>query len=211
MNKIKKRKENSISSLLKNGIFTNNPLLVALMGVCPALAISTSVYNGIAMGAVVTAVLLLSNLTVSLIRISIPEKVRIPIYMIVIAGYVTAAELLLKAFLPEVDNALGFYVSLVVVNCVVLSRCEQHAGSNKVFRSLIDAFANGIGYTLALVVLSAIREILGSGEILGFDFAQYIGFKPMSIMVLPAGGFLVLGFLCALLKKIRMNKEGKNA
>ncbi len=207
----KNKKEKQFSKIFKEGIFTKNPLLVALMGVCPALAVSTSVINGVAMGVVVIAVLLLSNFTVSLIRISIPERVRIPIYMTIIAGYVTAAELLLKAYLPNIDKSLGFYVSLVVVNCVVLSRCEQYAGSNKVMHSIVDAFANGIGYTIALVILSAIREILGSGEICGFNFAQYIGYNPMSIMVLPAGGFLVLGFLCALVKKIRMNREGKNA
>ncbi len=211
MNNINTNNGNSLANIFINGIFTKNPLLVTMMGVCPALAISTSAYNGIAMGLVVTVVLLLSGMTVSVISISIPERVRLPIYMAVIAGYVTGAELLTKAFFPEIDKALGFYISLVVVNCVVLSRCEQFSGKNKFMHSLVDAFAHGIGYTIALVVISLIREILGSGEIFGFNFAQYIGFRPLSVMLLPAGGLLVLGLLCALVKKIQLSRRDKNA
>ncbi len=211
MNRFNNRKDNSLSKVFIGGLFNNNPLLVGLMGVCPALAVSTSVLSGLAMGIVVICVMLLSCTTVSILKISIPEKVRIPIYMMIIAGYVTAAEMLLKAYLPEIANSLGFYISLVVVNCVVLSRCEQFSGTSNVIHSFVDAFANGIGYTVALVVFSAIREILGSGEILGYDFGQYIGFRPMSIMLLPAGGFLVLGFMCAIVKKIKLNRGNNNA
>ena len=203
-------KNSGLVKVIKDGFLTNNPLLVSMLGVCPALATSTTVENGLAMGLVVLAVLILSNVTVSLLKSMIPNKIRLSVYMIIIAGYVSATEMLLKAYLPQLDKSLGFYISLVVVNCVVLSRSEQFASKNGVFMSFVDALANGLGYTVVLVFISFIREIFGKGSVFGFDFAQYIGFSPISILAAPAGGFLVLGLLCALYNKISITRREKN-
>ena len=203
-------KNSVLVNTIKDGFITKNPLLVSMLGVCPALATSTSVDNGLAMGIVVLAVLILSNVTVSLLKSMIPSKIRLAVYMIIIAGYVSATEMLFKAYLPSLDKSLGFYISLVVVNCVVLSRSEQFASKNSVVLSFVDALANGLGYTVVLVVISFIREVFGKGSIFGFDFAQYIGYSPISILAAPAGGFLVLGLLCALYNKIGLTRREKN-
>lgn len=201
----------SAKSVFANGFLYKNPLLVSMLGVCPALATSTTVKNGLTMGLVVLVVLLFSNLTVSLFRKAIHDKIRIPFYTIVIAGYVSAAEMLLKAYLPEMDNSLGFYISLVVVNCVVLSRSEQFAAHNTTALSVVDAIANGLGYTIVLVLVSLIREVLGFGEIFGYDVGKFIGYSPITYFTLPAGGFLVLGLLSAAVNKIKQRKESDNA
>ncbi len=204
-------KNSGLINVAKDGFLTKNPLLVSMLGVCPALATSTTVENGLTMGLVVLAVLILSNVTVSLLKSMIPNKIRLSVYMIIIAGYVSATEMLLKAYLPDMDKSLGFYISLVVVNCVVLSRSEQFASKNDVGMSFVDALANGLGYTVVLVIISFIREVFGKGSVFGFDFAQYIGYSPISILAAPAGGFLVLGLLCALYNKISLTRRNRNA
>jgi len=201
----------SAKSVFENGFLYKNPLLISMLGVCPALATSTTVKNGLTMGLVVLVVLVFSNLTVSIFRKAIHEKIRIPFYMIIIAGYVSAAEMLLKAYLPEMDKSLGFYISLVVVNCVVLSRSEQFAAHNNPALSIVDAVANGLGYTVVIVLVSLIRELFGSGEVFGYDIGKYVGYSPMTFLILPAGGFLVLGLLSAIVNKIKQRKESDNA
>lgn len=186
---------------LKEGIFTNNPGLVQLIGMCPTLAVSTSLENGIGMGLAATAVLICSNITISLLRKFIPQKVRIAAYITLIAGFVTIIDLLMQAYMESLSASLGLYIPLIVVNCIILARAESFASKNGVFRSAIDGLSMGLGFTFTLCILSAIREILGSGTIYGIPVFGP-SYQPAMIMILPAGGFLVLGTVIALFQKI---------
>ncbi len=191
---------------LYEGIFTNNPVLVQLIGMCPTLATTTSLKNGVGMGLAATAVLICSNVVISLLRKFIPSKVRIAAYITIIAGFVTAVDLLMQAYLPDLSKSLGLFIPLIVVNCIILARAEAFASKNKVLPSAVDGLSMGLGFTFALCILSIIREILGSGSILGI---QLFGdnFQPMLMMILPAGGFLTLGFVIALFQKILKKGE----
>lgn len=191
---------------LYEGIFTNNPVLVQLIGMCPTLATTTSLKNGIGMGLAATAVLICSNGVISLLRKLIPSKVRIAAYITIIAGFVTAVDLLIQANLPELSKSLGLFIPLIVVNCIILARAEAFASKNAVLPSLVDGLAMGLGFTFALCILSTIREILGSGTLLGYPLFGD-SFQPAIMMILPAGGFLTLGFVIALFQKI-LNKKG---
>lgn len=185
-----------LSSVLLNGIVFENPVFVQLLGMCPTLATSSSVKNALGMGLSATAVLICSNLAISALRKLIPDKVRIAAYIIVIAGFVTAVDLLLQAFFPELSKSLGVFIPLIVVNCIILARAEAFASKNGVLPSAVDGLGMGLGFTLALLLLGSIREILGSGSWFGI---QLFGdsFKPMLTMATTTGGFLVLGCLIA--------------
>ena len=197
----------SILSQFKEGIFTNNPVLVQLIGLCPVMAVSTTLENGIGMGAAAAAVLLCSNVVISLLRKLIPSKVRIAAYIIVIAGFVTIVDLLLQAFLPELSSSLGVFIPLIVVNCIILARAEAFASKNSVWRSFIDGVAMGLGFTFAICLLSAVREIIGNGTILGVPvFGEH--YQPALLVILPAGGFMMLGFLIALFQHVMKKSQG---
>ncbi|MFO7636911.1 MAG: electron transport complex subunit E [Clostridia bacterium] len=187
------------------GIWRENPIFRLLLGLCPTLAVTTSAENGLGMGVATFAVLLASNTVISSIRKMIPEKVRIPVYITVIAGFVTVVQLLLRAYLPDLDRALGIFIPLIVVNCIILGRAEAFASRNPVGSSILDALGMGIGFTLALVVIGSIREILGTGHVFGMNLTGG-AIPPAVIFIMPPGAFLVLGFLLALINKISGNR-----
>ncbi len=182
-----------------SSLFDQNPILVQLLGTCPTLATSTSLINGLGMGISATAVLILSNLLISLLRKFIPKQVRIAAYIVIISGFVTCVELLIKAFLPALDKSLGLFIPLIVVNCIILARAEAFASKNGPVPSMLDGLFMGIGFTFALGILGFIRELLGSGTVMGFAIP---GYKPMLFFVLPAGAFLTLGCLIAAVNAI---------
>ncbi len=202
------KQKNKIGKVFMDGILNQNPVFVQLLGMCSALAITVSVENGFFMGLAVTAVLIGSNLVISLLRSVIPNQIRIAAFIVIISGFVTAIEMLLEAYLPDISEALGLFIPLIVVNCIILARAESFASKNNPLMSMLDGLSMGIGYTLVVVIVSAVREILGAGKILGWDFAQYIGYEPAVIMILPAGGFLVLGFLIAAFNKLSEKWKG---
>jgi electron transport complex protein RnfE len=179
------------------GLWTDNPVSRQLLGMCSTLAITNAVINGIAMGLAVSFVLIFSSLLVSLVRKFVPKQVRIATYIVIIASFVTIADRFLSAFFPPISKALGPYVPLIVVNCIILGRAEAFASKSSVGRSLIDALGMSVGYIAAVLILSAVREALGSGTLLGY---KVLGnwFKPWTIMVLPPGAFITLGILIAL-------------
>ena len=183
---------------LKRGIIKENPIVVLALGLCPALAISTSVLNGLAMGIAATFVLACSNLIVSLVRQAIPSKVRIPCYIIIIATFVTILQLLMKAYFLSFYKSLGIFVPLIAVNCIILGRAEAFASKNKPFSSVVDGLVMGAGFTISLFILSAMREILGSNKLFGLNVIP--GFQPMSVFVLAPGGFLTIAFVMGLVR-----------
>jgi H+/Na+-translocating ferredoxin:NAD+ oxidoreductase subunit E len=187
------------------GIFQRNPVFVLLLGLCPTLAVSTSVENAMGMGAASTFVLVFSNLLVSLIKNFIPKKIRIPCFIVVIATFVTMVELFLEAYLPDLNASLGLFVPLIVVNCIILGRAEAFASRNPVSLSLADGLGMGVGFTLALMLLGAIREILGSNALFGYELIP--GFRPAMIMILPPGAFLTIGLLLGLFALLRARRE----
>lgn len=181
---------------LKEGLLTQNPVLVQLLGMCSTLAITTSITNGLGMGVSVLLVLTASNIVISLLRKIIPSQIRIAAYIVVIAGFVTIVDLLLKAYLPDISNSLGVFIPLIVVNCIILGRAESFASKHGVAASAVDGICQGIGYTIVLLIMSAIRELLGSGTLAGVRiFPEAYG---ALMMILPVGGFLTLGVLIAL-------------
>jgi electron transport complex protein RnfE len=204
------RKKTNPLVILKNGILDENPAFRLLLGMCPTLAITTAAVNGIGMGLAATFVLVGSNVVVSLLRNFIPPKVRIPAFVVIIATFVTIVQLVLKAFVPALDKALGLYIPLIVVNCIIIARSEAFAYKNPVGASFLDGIAMGVGFTIALVIVAAIREILGKGEIFGVSlFGE--SFLPAAGMSLPVGGFITLGLVIGLINKITMMKKKKGA
>lgn len=191
------------------GLIKENPTLVTLLGMCPTLAITTMASNAIGMGAAATFVLICSNVVISLLKRVIPSQVRLPSYIVIIAGFVTLVGFVLQAYVPPVYDALGIYLPLITVNCIILGRAEMFASKNNVAASALDGAGMGIGFTLALLAVGSIREIFGGGTWFGIpvcpDFIQ-----PMTIFILPAGGFFVLGCVIALVNKIS-NREPKKA
>ena len=195
----------SFGKNLKEGLFTNNPVLVQLIGMCPTLATTTSVVNGVGMGLSATAVLICSNIVISLLRKFIPNKVRIAAYITVIAGFVPMIDLLLQAFIPSLSASLGLFIPLIVVNCIILGRAEAFASKNSVGASAVDGLVMGLGFTFALVIMSVVRELLGAGTIGGGLITVFS--QPATIMILPAGGFLTLGFVIAVMQKLLKKGE----
>ena len=192
-----------INEFLK-GIIKENPTFVLLLGLCPTLAVSVSVINGIGMGIAATFVLLGSNIIISLIKNIIPDRIRIPCFIVVIATFVTIAEMSMKAYSPALDRALGIYVPLIVVNCIVLGRAEAYAQKQTVINSLFDGLGMGVGFTLALILISGIRELLGSGKILGHTVFR--GFEPAFVLGMPSGALLVIGLLLGFFNIVRSRK-----
>ena len=179
-------------SVLLNGLIWENPTFVLMLGMCPTLAITTSGMNGIGMGLAVTAVLIFSNLFISLLRNIIPDSVRIPAYIIIIASFVTMIDMLLKAFLPDLSQALGMFIPLIVVNCIIFARAESFASKNPPVLSIADGLGMGLGFTAALMFLGAIREFLGNGTLFNVSVTP-AGFQPALLVVLAPGGFIALG------------------
>lgn len=195
----------SVSSLFKAGIITDNPILVQGMGMCPTLAVTTSVINGLGMGLATTAVLVMSNLFISMIRKFVPSSVRIPVFIVVIASFVTVVQFLLQAFLPELNKSLGLFIPLIVVNCLILGRAEGFASKNGPFLSAVDGVAMGLGFTFALGLIGAFREFLGNGSLLNFMILPE-SFPRTIVMILPPGAFLTLGFILAFINYSRREK-----
>lgn len=198
----------SLMPVFTKGIIKENPVLRLVLGTCPTLAVSTSASNGIGMGIAATLVLLGSNIVISLLRNIIPDRVRIPAFITIIAGFVTVIQTLVKALAPALDQALGIYLPLIVVNCIILGRAEAYAAKSPVLHSILDALGMGVGFTAALLLMGGIREIIGSGTLFGIVLtANFI--PPMTIMLLPPGGFFVYGILVSLANKL--DARGKKA
>lgn len=185
----------------KKGIMESNPVLVLLLGLCPALAVSTSIDNGLGMTAAVLFVLLCANIIVSLIRRFIPNRVRIPVFIVIIASLVTIVDLSMQAFLPDLSDSLGIYIPLIVVNCIILGRAEAFASKHKIFESVADAMGMVVGFGIALLLISIFRQLLGTGELsmMGFRLLKVPGLSdnPMAVFILPMGAFMVVGILLA--------------
>lgn len=199
-------------SILTNGLIRENPVLALLLGTCPSLAITTQAINGLGMGLAATFVLVCSNAAISLLKNIIPDKARIPAYIVVIAGFVTVVQLLVQAYLPALDKALGLYLPLIVVNCIILGRAEMFASKNGVVNSILDGIGMGLGFTFALLLIGSIREILGSGTWFGLQIIP-TAVAPLGIALLPAGGFFIFGTVIALVNRISKgrNKKRKDA
>ena len=208
-----------IKTMFKEGLLTKNPVLVQLLGMCSTLAISTSLFNGLGMGISVTLILICSNVMISLLRKVIPPQVRIASYVLIIAGFVTVVDLLLQAFLPALSESLGVFIPLIVVNCIVLGRAEAFASKNSVGESALDGLFQGIGYTVALVIVCIIREFLGAGTFGGGILNGGEGIRilpegtPAMLMIMPVGGFLTLGCVIAasqwLMKRMKKKEADK--
>ena len=207
----------NVKTQFKEGLLTKNPVTVQLLGMCSTMAITTMLFNGIGMGISVLIILTCSNVVISLLRKVIPPKIRIACYIVVIAGFVTMVDLLLQAYLPSLSESLGVFIPLIVVNCIILGRAEAFASKNSVGASLLDGIFQGIGYTVALIIMCVVRELLGSGTILGgFSFINNGGgiriipeVYPALLVVLPVGGFLTLGCLIAASQWLMARIEAK--
>ena len=195
-------------SVFLAGIIKENPVLVLVLGTCPTLAVSTMVVNGVGMGIAATFVLVCSNVVIATLKNIIPDKVRIPCYIVIIAGFVTIVQLIVQAYFPEIDKALGIYLPLIVVNCIILGRAEMFASKNSVVASLLDGVGMGIGFTLALLVMGSIREILGSGTWFGIRVVP-AAVDPMIILFLAPGGFFIYGCIIALLNFLSRGRAVK--
>ena len=211
----------NFSKQFREGLLTKNPVLVQLLGMCSTLAITTSLFNGLGMGVAVTVILICSNVMISALRKVIPSQIRIAAYIVIIASFVTVVDLLLQAYLPALSESLGVFIPLIVVNCIILGRAEAFASKNGVLASAVDGLCQGIGYTVALVIVCVIRELLGSGTFGGGLLCGGEGIRiipegyPAMQMVMPVGGFLVLGFVIAgsqfLMRKLENRKKDKEA
>ncbi|HRZ80270.1 MAG TPA: electron transport complex subunit E [bacterium] len=190
---------------LTNGIIKENPVLVLLLGMCPTLGVTGSAINGMGMGLAATAVLICSNMAIALLKNVIPDKVRIPAFIVVIASFVTIVDLSMGAYLPELYAQLGLFIPLIVVNCIILGRAEAYASKNTVLDSAIDGVGMGLGFTLALTILGSIREILGAGSIFGYKFIAESA-DGMLLFIMPPGAFIALGFLIAFVNVLKNRK-----
>lgn len=196
------------SNIVFNGIVKENPVLVLLLGTCPTLAVTTMAVNGVGMGIATMLVLICSNIAIALLKNIIPDRVRIPAYIVVIAGFVTIVGFLLKAYAPSLDKALGIFIPLIVVNCIILGRAEMFASKNKALDAALDGLGMGLGFTLALFLMGSIRELLGSGTWMGIVLTAKL-IDPMTIFMLAPGGFFVFGCLVALINKLSKGRAIK--
>ena len=196
----------SLKQDVTRGIFAENPTFRLILGMCPTLAVSTSLVNAIGMGAATTFVLLGSNILVSLFRKLIPSNIRIPAFIVIIATFVTIVELIMQAYFPVLNKSLGIFIPLIVVNCIILGRAEAFASKNPVFPSILDALGMGIGFTGALALLGAAREILGAGTIWGYQILG-AGFNPVRIMILPPGAFIALGLFLGFFNSLSKKRK----
>ena len=198
-------RENSPIERLYNGIIKENPTFVLVLGMCPTLAVTTAAMNGIGMGLTTTVVLAMSNLFISLLRNAIPDKVRMPAYIVVVASFVTVVQLLLQGFIPALYDSLGIYIPLIVVNCIILGRAESYASKNGPVASIFDGIGMGLGFTIAITILAAFRELIGAGTLFGKQIMPG-GYEPATIFILAPGAFFVLAFLAALRAKLQDKK-----
>ncbi len=190
------------------GLIKENPNMVTLLGMCPTLAITTMAANGLGMGLSTTFVLICSNIAISLLKKVIPDTVRLPAYIVIIAGFVTFVSLILQAVAPDIYSSLGMFLSLITVNCIILGRAEMFASKNKVLPSILDGAGMGLGFTLTLLLVGSVREILGSGTWFGIKLMPEF-LEPMTIFILPAGGFFVLGAIIAIVNRLMKRKPGE--
>ena len=211
--------KNVCGERLINGIVKENPTFVMMLGMCPTLAVTSSAMNGLGMGLSTTVVLILSNMLISALRKIIPDKVRIPAFIVIVASFVTIVQLLLQAYIPFLYSALGVYIPLIVVNCIILGRAEAYASKNPVLPSIFDGLGMGLGFTVGLVAIGLVREILGSGKAFGAQIIPVAdaatgaaGYTPITIFILAPGAFLVLAGLAAIQNKVKINmaKKGKD-
>ncbi|HRX57270.1 MAG TPA: electron transport complex subunit E [Eubacteriales bacterium] len=200
--------KSSLKSVFLNGVITENPTFRLVLGTCPTMAVTTSAINGIGMGAAATFVLVGSNIVISLLRNFIPDKIRIPSFIVVICTFVTMVQMFMHAFLPSLYESLGIFLPLIVVNCIILARAEAFASKNTVLRSAVDGVGMGIGFTLALTLIGSIREIFGNGTIFGVSVFG-ASYQPMLLLILPAGGFIVYGLLLAAFNAVGMKASGR--
>ena len=203
-------KKNTVPSTLLNGLITENPTFTLMLGMCPTLGVTTAAMNGIGMGLATTFVLVCSNLFISLLRNIIPDKVRIPSYIIVIASFVTMVDLFMQAFLPDLRSALGSYIPLIVVNCIIFARAESFAAKNPPLLSLADGLGMGIGFTVSITLLAAIRELFGAGTVFGAHVMPE-SYQPMGIMTQVPGGFITLGLMMILVNAARKSIQKRRA
>lgn len=199
---------NKLIERLKNGIITENPTFVQVLAMCPTLAVTTSTKNALGMGLASTVVLIFSNMMISAIRKLVPDKIRIPAYIVVIASFVTIIDMLIQGYIPSLYSSLGIFIPLIVVNCIILGRAEAYASKNKILPSIFDAIGMGLGFTIALFLIGTFREILGAGQILGVQVIPEV-IKPASIMILAPGAFFTLGGLMVVLNAYNINKAKK--
>lgn len=197
------RKKYDYKKIFTDAAITNNPTFVQLLGMCPTLATTTSAKNALGMGLAASAVLILSNVIISLLKRFIPKQVRIASYIVIISGAVTVIELLMKAYIPQLYSALGIYIPLIVVNCIILARAEAFASKNSVLASFVDGVGTGLGFTAALTLIGAVRELLGAGTLFGFKVTPSF-YSPIIMFILPSGAFLTLGVLIAIIQAIKL-------
>ena len=200
---------NRLTERLHNGIIKENPTFVMMLGMCPTLAVTSTAMNGLGMGLSTTVVLILSNILISLLRKVIPDKVRIPAFIVIVASFVTIVQLTLQAYIPFLYSALGVYIPLIVVNCIILGRAESYASKNPVVPSIFDGIGMGLGFTLGLTCIGLLREILGAGQIFGVQVLSLDWFTPITIFVMAPGAFLVLACLVAVMNIVRKKMEAK--
>ena len=193
---------------LKCGIVTENPTFVQMLGMCPTMAVTTSAKNGIGMGLTTTVILILSNMMISALRKVIPDKVRIPAYIVIVASFVTIVQFLLQGFVPSLYDSLGIYIPLIVVNCIILGRAESFASKNNVWLSMFDGIGMGLGFTIGLTAIGIFRELFGNGSVFGFQIMPS-SYEPITILILAPGAFFVLACLIAVQNKVRLNKAKK--
>ncbi len=191
---------------LYNGIIKENPTFVLMLGMCPTLAVTSSALNGLGMGVATMAVLIMSNLLISLLRKIIPNGVRVPVYIIIIASFVTIVEMLMHAYVTPLYNSLGIFIPLIVVNCIILGRAESYASKNNALLSIFDGIGVGLGFTIGLTAIGIVRELLGSGSVFGFRVLPE-SYEPISIFILAPGAFFVLSILCAFMNKVTKGKK----
>lgn len=201
------KKQKSLFEIFTAGFVKENPVLRLVLGTCPTLAVTTMAFNGLGMGLAATAVLICSNALISALRKIIPDKIHIPVYITIIAAFVSVVQMLVKAFVPALDSALGIFLPLIVVNCIILGRAESFAGKNKIIPSIVDGIGMGLGFTIALVCMGSIREIIGAGTWFGIQILP-AAIDPMLILILAPGGFFVFGVLMACANKLA-EKKGK--
>ena len=211
---------NSCGERLKNGLIDENPIFVLMLGMCPTLAVTTSAMNGLGMGVSTTAVLVMSNMLISMLRKVIPDSVRMPAFIVVVASFVTIVDFMMEGFTPDLYDSLGLYIPLIVVNCIILGRAESYASKNPVLPSIFDGLGMGLGFTVALIAIGILREILGAGQAFGYQILPLAdeatgaaGYTPITIFILAPGAFLVLALLAAIQNKVKINmeKKGKDA
>lgn len=199
-------KPNTPAERLYNGLIKENPTFVMMLGMCPTLAVTTSAMNGLGMGLTTMVVLTMSNMIISLLRKVIPDGVRMPAFIVIVASFVTIVQFLLEGFIPALYSSLGIYIPLIVVNCIILGRAEAYASKNKVVPSIFDGIGMGLGFTLGLTSIGIFREILGAGQIFGFQVMPS-SYEPITIFILAPGAFFVLAMLVALQNKLKMKKD----